>query len=41
MFIVREVMNCRPGKVRGLVDRFLAMKKLTIVAEFEVESLEA
>ena len=61
MFIVREVMNCKPGKVKGLIERFTAMKKLmdkrgmgnmrvmtdvcaerywTIVAEFEVESLE-
>jgi hypothetical protein len=62
MFVIREVMYCKPGKVRPLVEKFLAMSKLgvklgmpsmrvmtdfcaerywTIVAEMEVESLEA
>jgi hypothetical protein len=29
MFLVREVMHCRPGKVRPLVEKFLAMAKLS------------
>ena len=29
MFIVRDVMYCKPGKVRPLVEKFLAMSKLT------------
>jgi hypothetical protein len=62
MYLVREIMYCRPGKVRPMVDKFLSMDKLgrrmgmpamrvmtdfaaerywTIVAEMEVESLEA
>ncbi len=28
MLIVREVMYCKPGKVRPLVEKFLAMSKL-------------
>jgi hypothetical protein len=28
MMLVREVMLCKPGKVRALVEKFLAMKKL-------------
>jgi hypothetical protein len=28
MLLIREVMYCRPGKVRPLVDKFLAMAKL-------------
>ena len=28
MLLIREVMHCRPGKVRPLVEKFLAMKKL-------------
>jgi len=28
MLLVREVMYCKPGKVRPLADKFLAMKKL-------------
>ena len=28
MLIVREVMYCKPGKVRPLVEKFLAMNKL-------------
>ena len=28
MLLVREVMNCKPGKVRPLVEKFLAMNKL-------------
>jgi hypothetical protein len=62
MLLIREVMYCKPGKVRPMVDKFLAMSKLneklgmgkfrvmtdfcaerywTIVAEFEVASLQA
>ena len=28
MLIIREVMNCKPGKVKPLVEKFLAMSKL-------------
>ena len=28
MLVVREIMYCKPGKVRPLVEKFLAMKKL-------------
>lgn len=28
MLLVREVMYCKPGKVRPMVDKFLAMDKL-------------
>jgi hypothetical protein len=28
MLIIREIMYCKPGKVRPLVDKFLAMSKL-------------
>jgi hypothetical protein len=28
MYIVRETMHCKPGKVRPLVEKFLAMSKL-------------
>jgi hypothetical protein len=29
MLLIREVMYCKPGKVRPLVDKFLAMSKLS------------
>lgn len=29
MLVVREVMYCKPGKVRPLVEKFLAMSKLS------------
>ena len=32
MLLVREVMYCRPGKVRPLVEKFLAMNKLSAKA---------
>lgn len=28
MLLVREVFHCKPGKVRGLVEKFSAMNKL-------------
>lgn len=28
MFVVREIMYCKPGKVRPMVEKFLAMSKL-------------
>jgi len=28
MLIVREVMHCKPGKVKPMVEKFLAMSKL-------------
>jgi hypothetical protein len=30
VIVVREVMYCKPGKVRPLVDKFLAMNKLGV-----------
>ncbi len=30
MLIVREIMYCKPGKVRPLVEKFLAMSKLSV-----------
>ena len=62
MLLIREVMYCKPGKVKPMVQKFIAMNKLgpkvgmppmrimtdfcaeqywTIVAEMEVESLDA
>jgi len=62
MLLVREIMYCKPGKVRPMVEKFVAMSALmekagqgkmrvmtdfvaerywTIVAEFEVDSLDA
>lgn len=62
MLLVREIMHCKPGKVRPMVEKFVAMSALmekagqgkmrvmtdfvgdrywTIVAEFEVDSLDA
>jgi hypothetical protein len=62
MLLVRDIFYCKPGKVRPLVEKMVAMKKLseksglgsmrvmtdvsaerfwTIVADFEVESMEA
>jgi hypothetical protein len=29
MFLIREVMYCKPGKVRSLVEKFQAMNKLS------------
>ena len=29
MLLVRDIMNCKPGKVRPLVEKFLAMSKLS------------
>jgi hypothetical protein len=28
MYVVREIMYCKPGKVRPMVDKFLAMSSL-------------
>ena len=28
MYLVREIMYCKPGKVRPMVDKFIAMGKL-------------
>jgi hypothetical protein len=30
MLLVREIMYCKPGKVRPLVEKFLAMSKLGV-----------
>ena len=32
MLLVREIMYCKPGKVRPLVEKFLAMAKLSAKA---------
>jgi hypothetical protein len=29
MFVIREIMYCKPGKVRPLVEKFVAMSKLS------------
>jgi hypothetical protein len=29
MYLIREVMYCKPGKVRAMVDKFVAMSKLS------------
>jgi hypothetical protein len=28
MFVVRDIMYCKPGKVRAMVEKFLALSKL-------------
>ena len=28
MFLIRDIFNCKPGKVRPMVDKFIAMGKL-------------
>jgi hypothetical protein len=28
MLLIREIMHCKPGKVRPMVDKFLAMSKI-------------
>ena len=28
MYLIREIMYCKPGKVRALVEKFVAMNKL-------------
>lgn len=28
MYLIREIMYCKPGKVRPMVDKFLAMSKM-------------
>jgi len=28
MFLIREIMYCKPGKVRAMVEKFVAMSKL-------------
>jgi len=32
MLLIREVFYCKPGKVRPLVEKFLAMNKLSVKA---------
>ena len=29
MYVVREIMYCKPGKVRAMVDKFIAMNKIS------------
>ena len=29
MYVIREVMHCKPGKVRAMVEKFHALNKLT------------
>ncbi|MEZ5318551.1 MAG: hypothetical protein R2752_14210 [Vicinamibacterales bacterium] len=29
MFLIRDIMYCRPGKVRPMVEKFVALSKLT------------
>jgi len=37
MLLVREIMYCKPGKVRALVDKFLAMNKLVEKAGWKMK----
>ncbi|HEY6808694.1 MAG TPA: hypothetical protein VI160_07890 [Gemmatimonadales bacterium] len=32
MLLIREIMYCKPGKVRPMVEKFLAMSKLSVKA---------
>jgi hypothetical protein len=32
MLLIREIFSCKPGKVRPMVDKFLAMNKLSAKA---------
>ncbi|HEY5060819.1 MAG TPA: hypothetical protein VII52_04735 [Gemmatimonadaceae bacterium] len=32
MYLIREIMYCKPGKVRALVEKFQAMSKLSVKA---------
>ena len=34
MFVVRDIMYCRPGKVRPMVEKFLALSKLVAGMRF-------
>jgi hypothetical protein len=34
VFLIREIMHCRPGKVRPMVDKFLKMSRLNEKAGF-------
>jgi hypothetical protein len=29
MYVIRELMYCKPGKVRAMVDKFVAMSKMS------------
>jgi len=29
MFLIREIMYCKPGKVRAMVEKFVAMSKIS------------
>ena len=29
MYVIREIMHCKPGKVRAMVEKFHALNKLT------------
>ena len=51
MLLIRDIMYCKPGKVRALVEKFSAMSKLnekraaerywTVVSEMEVQSMDS
>jgi len=30
MYLIREIMYCKPGKVRPMVEKFIAMNKLSV-----------
>lgn len=32
MYVIREIMHCKPGKVRAMVEKFHALNKLTTAA---------
>ena len=29
MYLIRDIFNCKPGKVRPMIDKFIAMAKLS------------
>lgn len=34
MLLIREIMYCKPGKVRAMVDKSLAMAKLSDLVDY-------
>jgi hypothetical protein len=38
MLLVRDIMYCKPGKVRPLVEKFLALSKLSEKLIYKIES---
>ena len=43
MLLIRDIMYCKPGKVRPLVEKFVAMNKLSVtkgMPKMRIRSLE-